>query len=317
MATSPLSSLIAAHRATLSGFRRDGKTTVAMEHLLSKWADTTETYVRRFLSLPPREREAWGPQVLASYMLLEKSVAALGGNQIAIQPLTDVLRQSISRILGGGYQVESLTITSPVPEGSLQCDVEVVDHEVGFVLVLATEHDYSRHPLLPRVVHEAAHADPRIREMVQNPWLHNRWLGEACCDMVGTLLGGPAFPASSVALTKVVGADVARRSDVGHPSLAARNSLLGSLVHRLWGATRLNEVAETLETAMQDVACLPEEMSSREQLRDELLALLPIYEALMTDVGVWEAMYVHGVDPPNSSPLIAMNSDFAQEYFNR
>lgn len=300
-------------RREVDTLSRRGLVTSGMRELLLGWIGAIEKHGRSLMAFSPEERARAGPPLINSILELEAVVKAItAGRKSPSKIIQGALLESTSRILGDGFDVDLLVIVSPVRDTSLKCRIRLDKKGVSLILSLSPVFDYGRMPLLPRVVHEAAHADPLVLKLATGVDIHRIRLAEVSCDMLALLLAGPAFLASAVALMNRLGAQVAQRVGRSHPSLAARASILETLASRLWHGTRVAAPIKKMLDGLVATGCGSAELQEQELLRTEALELLPKYEEIQTDASIWESIYSDLDFSRQSSILVWMNVEVAR-----
>jgi len=282
-----------------------------MASLLREWIDEVAGQVAAFATYGPEIQGRLHSKLKKSVLVLESVVADLAsGKRIADSASERILRESLTRFLGGGTSIDLAIALSPVDYRGLRSAVWLNEGAAAFVLLLSPSVDFTRNPLLPRTVHEAAHAEASAHALVTHMDIFERWSGEALCDLLAAMIAGPAFYFSTTAVVELLGKERSRDSDFGHPSMATRAQLLRAVGPLLWPES---PVAGIAIQALPDrtLVCKPNELRYEENLERRTTAQVATYQGLSTDKVVWEGAYLGGQEDAQGSALVALNMDFA------
>ena len=299
----------------LDVLRGDGTIRPGMHELVTSIVKKIAHYGEIFLTYPLEERTKYGRRLALDLLDVEAVVEALSQNRrVANLMVKDLLKESVEQIIGPNQSMDLVVISSQSRSSTLKSFIHSGAGDLSFVLFLSPVLDYTTLPLLPRVVHEAAHADQRIARLsaseVEIVFRHH--LAEVLCDTVALLVAGPSFLFSSEGLLQNLGDDAWRLATNTQPSLATRASVLDLHARTLWNNTRLAETIREVLARITAIACSAEEFPSQRRLKTESEALLPDYMGLATGSPVWEQIYVDRNIVREDSIVVKINVDFAR-----
>src|SRR5438445_3021876 len=134
-----------------------------MHDLVESAVKKTAHYGEIFVSYPREERLAYGRKLVLDLLDIEALVDALSRNQrVANSTVRALLAESVRRVIGRNLNMDIVVIESQSRSPSLKSFIHNDGDELAFVLFLSPVLNYTILPFLPRVVHEAAHADRGI-----------------------------------------------------------------------------------------------------------------------------------------------------------
>lgn len=302
-------------RKDLAGVKRGRMARAGMVRMIEEWADAVDEEVRKLTSYSSEEQLRIVPALSKHFLRIRALVDALSRrvreSKVGIHKL---LEESIIEISGAVLTREIVVVESPIETSSLESKLDVSADEVDFVLFVKPGVGYEKLPLLPRIVHEAAHCDHEIRALCTDGSIRLRWLGEACCDLVALCLAGPSFLMSTRALVELVGAEAARLPDLRHPSLAMRISILKTVSDQIWPIGRVHAFALAELGKVATVVCRHEDLEDARRLERQVLEALPRYSRLRRDPQLWQDIYEGRVSDRTHSALLSMNYQAAEGF---
>ena len=305
-------------RKKLVRFTGDGRLRPGMAQIVQSWVDYVEEKAAQIGSYDPGEQLRLAEQVGKVVLRIGAALNALGQQpRVSTGRIYELLDESVREVVGALFARDILIVESPLQVRTLQSGVRISDDEVSFILFNVPGVGYERLPLLPRAVHEAAHSDSHIIDLISSGVLRQRWLGEALCDLVALLLAGPSYLRSTGALVNLVGRDSARFPDLGHPSLGTRIVILRAVSEELWKSGRVRAFALAELNALRDVVSRPEDASEERRLLRQVLDSVAQYARLKKNPAVWEAIYAGGPDVDAQSVVLQMNVELARETVGR
>ncbi|HEX9341638.1 MAG TPA: hypothetical protein VF992_10800 [Thermoplasmata archaeon] len=286
-----------------------------MARLLEEWAEDVDKQIRKLASYGAEEQLRLISAISAHFLRIRALVDALSrGLVTSNRVIHELLEESIIEISGAALIRDIVVVDSPLETRSLESKLDVSSDEVSFVLFVKPGVGYDKLPLLPRVVHEAAHCDFEIRNLVADSSIRVRWLGEACCDLVALCLAGPCFLMSTRALVELVGPEAARLPDRRHPSLAMRISILKAVSDQIWPGGRVHAFALAELGRVSTVVCRPEDLEDQRRLERQVLEALPRYSRLSRDPQLWQDIYQGRTSDRTRSALLSMNYQAAEGF---
>src|SRR2546427_4033858 len=286
----------------------------ARERLFSNWIDELTGMAHRLVDYDLEEQEHLGPRIAGDLMRLKTGIAATERAQGAASGgIQRVLDACFSRVLAASTKTDILIVHSPDEAKILRCAAWLESDELAFILFLSPVLQYDRIPLLPRVVHEAAHAEASISPLVRDNRIRVRWLGEVLCDVIACLLAGPAFLVSGNEIMTAIGMVAATTPDQRHPSFAARKAILESISGSIWSHRLGAELVQRILHRAIGFLSGSEEVLEHRSLSRQVLEMLPKYVQLMAPPGTWEAIYLDRTITEDSSILFQMNIDLATQ----
>ncbi len=301
-------------RVSMDTLSRRGLLGDGMKELLLGWLRQIENFGRTIMTYSPSDRKDPGMKLIDSLMEFDAALTAIENNRLIADPAAhELLLEVIGRALGKKVTLDVISVRPDVANRYLKCRVRLTDDELDFILFLSPILDYSQRPLLPRVVHEGAHAERAIHSMLTDRTMHIRRLGEATCDLVGLLMSGPAFLSSTVALLQRIEKQRAMQPDANHPSMITRLSILSSIASDLWVGSRLVQLHADIVAPVANLQPDKLETLEMDQLLREVSDLTPSYSRLSVATRVWEKIYMDHQYNRQGSISIDVNIEFARE----
>ena len=286
-----------------------------MVRMIEEWADAVDKEVRKLTSYSSEEQLRIVPAISTHFLRIRALVDALSrGLRGSNGDIHELLEETIIEISGAVLTREIVVVDSPMETSSLESKLDVSPDEINFVLFVKPGVGYEKLPLLPRIVHEAAHCDHEIRALCTDGSIRVRWLGEVCCDLVALCPAGPSFLMSTRAVVELVGVEAARLPNQRHPSLAMRISILKAVSDQIWPRGRAHEFALAELGKVATVVCRHEDLDDARRLERQVLEALPRYSRLSRDPQLWQDIYEGRVSDRTHSALLSMNYQAAEGF---
>lgn len=298
-------------RRTLKDLARKGEITRSMEQMLSDWGRSLESDAENIQDFTLECQY----QVLGWILDLSAAVKILdGGPRTPNTRVRKLIVECVRRILGYNAKVDLIVVPSNLKWKTLWCKAQhdPKTGEIAFILFLSPVIDYTQPKLLPRIVHEAGHADSHALELVGRGSSQDRWLGEASCDLIALLLSGPANLFSISEMVTAVGVELAKHSTYSHPSLILRTAIMREIAVEIWRATKIEGLVKEALGPIENIDVPVGERDERSSLSRGLIDSLPGYRRIDIGTEIWEGVYRGGVSASRGYPmLVSLNAFFA------
>ncbi len=288
----PLTLQCSDFRKRLQRLKKRGAVSPAIERIVTLWVARLEHSGELYASYPLRIQRDRAPRIRKSYLQLEALVRRIEGkDSVDSGDIASVFSEAAARILGANVGTELVVVMSPVEKTSLESTFDLDANRLTFILFLSPTFDYTSHPLLPRVVHEVAHAEPSISALLEEQWSYPRKLGELCCDLVATLVAGPVYLFSTKSVVQAMALEDAQKATASHPCFACRISVLQTVASEIWTSATLTTVVSEALSPVSSITCTQEDDEVLERLRGDTVGLIPNFGHMAVGEGIWEGIY--------------------------